>query len=271
MTKVIEIKNLTKDYQTGGGVLNVLKGINIEIEEGDFVAIMGPSGSGKSTLMHIIGALDVPTNGQYILGGKDVSEMTDDELADVRNRNIGFVFQAFNLLSRTTVLDNVCLPGVYGHLSKKEREERAMKQITAVGLADRAKHLSNQLSGGQQQRVAIARAMTLDPKIILADEPTGNLPTSQTNEILELFTDLNKKGHTIVIITHEPDVAAYAKRILYLRDGLIIKEEKNLSRWRAAAKQSDVLEQSLGGAEKVVRQKTSRPTKKKTVKSKSKK
>ena len=223
---VIEIKNLIKDYQTDGGVVNVLRGINLSVEKGDFVAIMGPSGSGKSTLMHIIGALDIPSSGTYLLDGKEVDKMSDDELADIRNHKIGFIFQAFNLLPRTTVLENVCLPGIYGHLSKSERETRAKEKIELVGLTDRMNHLSNQLSGGQQQRVAIARALIMDPAIILADEPTGNLPSNQTDEILGCFTDLNKKGHTIVIITHEPEVAAYAKRVVHLRDGLIVKEER---------------------------------------------
>jgi putative ABC transport system ATP-binding protein len=186
--------------------------------------------------MHIIGALDVPTSGQYILGGKDVSKMSDDELADVRNQSIGFIFQAFNLLSRTSVLNNVCLPGVYGGLSKKERENRAKKQIEAVGLADRSDHLSNQLSGGQQQRVAIARALVMEPKIILADEPTGNLPSGQTKEVLGYFKDLNEKGHTIVVITHEPEVAAFARRVLHLRDGMIVKEERQSGRRRKGGK-----------------------------------
>ena len=225
---IIEVRNLTKTYTNGDQSLEVLKGINFNIEVGDFVSIMGPSGSGKSTLMHIIGALDVPTGGQYILDGADVGSLNDDQLAEIRNQKIGFVFQAYNLLSRTTVLDNVCLPGVYGGLSKPEREARARKGIEAVGLTDRINHFSNQLSGGQQQRVAIARSLTMNPKIILADEPTGNLPTNQTAEIMELFTKLNREGHTIVMITHEPEVATYTRRILHLRDGVIIREERKI-------------------------------------------
>lgn len=225
--------------------MRVLKGVNMKVEQGDFVAIMGPSGSGKSTLMHILGALDVPTGGSFFLGGKDVGKLSDDELAEIRNHSIGFVFQAFNLLSNLSVLDNVCLPGIYGNLPEKECRQRALEQIAMVGLGERADFLANQLSGGQQQRVAIARALTMRPQIILADEPTGNLPTSQTNEILAYFTKLNQQGNTVVVITHEPDVAAFAKRILYLRDGVIFKEEKNLSKWKAAAKQSDVLEKNL--------------------------
>jgi putative ABC transport system ATP-binding protein len=245
MTKVIDITNLTKDYHTPSGTIKVLRGINISIDEGDFVAIMGPSGSGKSTLMHILGALDIPTSGNYFLSGQDVSALSDDALAEIRNRNIGFVFQAFNLLSGLSVLENVCLPGIYGNLPETECQKRALKQIALVGLAERTHFLANQLSGGQQQRVAIARALTMRPKLILADEPTGNLPTSQTNEVLNYFTSLNKKGNTVVVITHEPDVAAFAKRILYLRDGVIIKEEKNLAKWKQAAKQSDILEKKL--------------------------
>ncbi len=224
---IIDLKNIEKTYYGANGETQVLKGVNISIEEGDFVAIVGPSGSGKSTLMHILGALDTPTAGQYLLDGRDISAYSDDELAEVRNKKIGFIFQAFNLLSRASVLKNVCLPGVYGNLEKEVRESRARQYIEMVGLTDRLSHLSNQLSGGQQQRVAIARALTMEPPLLLADEPTGNLPTNQTDEVLSYFANLNKKGQTIVIITHEPDVAAFAKRVLHLRDGKIIKEEHN--------------------------------------------
>ncbi|MCL2110257.1 ABC transporter ATP-binding protein, partial [Microgenomates group bacterium] len=197
------------------------------IAKGDFCAIMGPSGSGKSTLMHIIGALDTPTSGQYLLDGQEVGALDDDELSLIRNQKIGFVFQAFNLLPRTSVLDNVMLPGVYGELSRPERKTRALEAIAAVGLTDRTHHHSNQLSGGQQQRVAIARSLIMNPAIILADEPTGNLPTEQTAEIMQLFVNLHQKGHTIVVITHEPEVAKFARKILHLRDGCVIKIEEN--------------------------------------------
>lgn len=222
----ITIRHLVKNYQTDGGAIEVLKNIDLTIKKGEFCAIMGPSGSGKSTLMHIIGALDVPTSGQYLLDGQEVGKLTDDELSLIRNQKIGFVFQAFNLLARTSVLDNVMLPGVYGHLPRSERERRAQDAIASVGLTDRTHHYSNQLSGGQQQRVAIARSLLMQPAIILADEPTGNLPTDQTDEIMGLFTTLNKKGHTIIIITHEPEVAKFAQKTFHLRDGKIVNIER---------------------------------------------
>lgn len=222
----ITIRHLTKNYKTDSGEIEVLKDIDLTIKKGEFCAIMGPSGSGKSTLMHIIGALDVPTSGQYLLDGQEVGKLTDDELSLIRNQKIGFVFQAFNLLARTSVLDNVMLPGVYGHLPRSERERRAQDAIASVGLTDRTHHYSNQLSGGQQQRVAIARSLLMQPAIILADEPTGNLPTDQTDEIMGLFTTLNKKGHTIIIITHEPEVAKFAQKTFHLRDGKIVNIER---------------------------------------------
>jgi len=204
-----------------------LSDISFEIKKGEFVAIMGPSGSGKSTLMHILGALDLPTKGEYVLDGENVSELTDDELADIRNRKIGFVFQAFNLLPRTTALKNVMLPMVYGGVDKEKRENIAKKFLTMVGLADRMHHTSNQLSGGQQQRVAIARALVMNPAIILADEPTGNIATNQAEEIMAIFQKLNEEGHTIIMITHESEIAHHAKRIIHLKDGKIVDDEKN--------------------------------------------
>lgn len=224
---MIRISNLSKIYKNDSVETVALKDITFEVKEGEFVAIMGPSGSGKSTLMHIIGALDIPTNGTYILDKEDVSKLTEDELAEIRNRKIGFVFQAFNLLPRITALQNVMLPMVYGGVEKEKREEIAEKYLKMVGLSDRVDHTSSQLSGGQQQRVAIARALTMDPKIILADEPTGNIASNQANEIMEIFENLNSKGHTIVMITHEPDIAGHAKRVITLKDGSIISDRQN--------------------------------------------
>ena len=193
------------------------------INKGEFVAIMGPSGSGKSTLMHILGALDLPTRGEYTLDGEDVGHLTDDELADIRNRKIGFIFQAYNLLPRTTALRNVMIPMMYAGIPKEERIEKAKKFLKLVGLGDRMYHTSNQLSGGQQQRVAIARALSLNPAILLADEPTGNIATTQAEEIMAIFQKLNDEGHTIVMITHENDIAEHAKRIIHIRDGKIVR------------------------------------------------
>lgn len=225
---MIECKNINKIYKNGGGETQVLKDISFKIEKGEFVAITGPSGSGKSTLMHIIGALDSPTSGEYLLDGQDVSKLTDDQLADIRGHKIGFVFQAFNLLSRATVLRNVMLPLVYAETSLTDREKLAKAALTAAGLAeDRWSHLSNQLSGGQMQRVAIARALVNNPSIILADEPTGNLDTKTGQVVLDTFEKLNKEeGHTIVLITHELDVAQHAHRIIMLRDGEIVEDKK---------------------------------------------
>lgn len=199
-----------------------LSDVSFKIKKGEFVAIMGPSGSGKSTLMHVIGALDLPTTGTYILDGEDVGKLSEDELADVRNRKIGFVFQSHNLLPRTTALKNVMLPMVYAGISKEERIKKAKDLLEMVGLGDRQNHTSSQLSGGQQQRVAIARSLANNPSIILADEPTGNLATAQGEEIMAIFQDLNKKGHTIIMITHEANIAKYAKRIIHLRDGKVV-------------------------------------------------
>ena len=204
-----------------------LDGVSFAVSQGEFVAIMGPSGSGKSTLMHILGALDTPTSGIYVLDGEDVSKLNDDELADIRNKKIGFVFQAYNLLPRITALKNVMIPMSYGGISKEERLKKAKEYLKMVGLADRMDHTSNQLSGGEQQRVAIARALSMQPKIILADEPTGNLATVQGLEIMEIFKKLNKEGHTIVMITHESNIAKFAKRTITLRDGKIAQDVSN--------------------------------------------
>lgn len=201
-----------------------LSDVSIEINKSEFVAIMGPSGSGKSTLMHILGALDLPTSGEYILDGQNVEKLSDDELADVRNRKIGFVFQSYNLLPRTTALRNVAVPMIYARVEKEERKKIAKKYLEMVGLGDRLYYLSNQLSGGQQQRVAIARALVMGPSLILADEPTGNIATAQAEEIMSIFQKLNEKGHTIVMITHEEDIAEHAKRIIHIRDGHIVKD-----------------------------------------------
>jgi putative ABC transport system ATP-binding protein len=218
---LIQITNIKRDFVLGNEVVYVLKGIDLEINKGEYVALMGPSGSGKSTLMNLLGCLDTPTSGSYILNGKDVSKMHDDELAEIRNKEIGFVFQTFNLLPRTTALDNVALPMVYAGFSKSERKVRAEEVLNQVGLADRMDHQPNQLSGGQRQRVAVARALVNNPSIILADEPTGNLDSKTSEEIMKLFGDIHKLGNTVIVVTHEEEVAAYAHRIIRLRDGLI--------------------------------------------------
>jgi putative ABC transport system ATP-binding protein len=224
---IIHISHLSKIYKTEAMETVALSDVSFDIKKGEFVAIMGPSGSGKSTLMHLLGALDTPTSGTYILDGENVEKLTDDELADIRNRKIGFIFQAFNLLPRTSALKNVMLPMRYAGIPKEERLIRAKKYLEMVGLADRMQHTSNQLSGGQQQRVAIARGISMNPSLLLADEPTGNIATAQADEIMEIFQDINNQGHTIVMITHEPDIAAHAKRIITVRDGVIIKDELN--------------------------------------------
>ncbi len=227
MSNVIKIRNIIRDFKLGQEIVNVLKGIDLDIERGEYVAIMGPSGSGKSTLMNIIGCLDTATAGTYVLNGKDVSKMSDDELADIRNKEIGFVFQTFNLLPRTTALDNVALPMVYAGVSKSERTKRATDVLKDVGLSDRMDHKPNQLSGGQRQRVAVGRALINKPSIILADEPTGNLDSKTSLEILNLFEDIHKAGNTVIVVTHEEDVAARAKRIIRLIDGMISSDTMN--------------------------------------------
>ncbi len=224
---IIEAKHLKKIYKMDTVETVALDDVSFTIKKGEFVAIMGPSGSGKSTLMHILGALDLPTSGTYVLDGENVENLTDDELADIRNRKIGFIFQAFNLLPRTTTMSNVMLPMMYAGIPKEKRIETAKKFLTMVGLGDRLYHTSNQISGGQQQRVAIARALVLNPALLLADEPTGNIATTQAEEVMAIFQKLNEEGHTIVMITHEPDIAQHAKRIIHVRDGKIIEDGSN--------------------------------------------
>ena len=224
---MIKASKLTKVYQTGEVEVRALDGVSFQIDKGEFVAIMGPSGSGKSTLMHILGALDTVTSGDYLLDGEKIADLSDDQLAEVRNKKIGFVFQSYNLLARTSALRNVMVPMMYGDINKEVRERRARKYLKMVGLEDRMGHTPGQLSGGQQQRVAIARALSMRPSIILADEPTGNIASKQAEEIMEVFEDLNDKGNTIIMITHEQEVAEYAKRIVYLRDGKITKDRSN--------------------------------------------
>ena len=221
---VIELSGIKKIYQVGGQEVAALAGIDLNIAKGEFAALMGPSGSGKSTLMNILGCLDRPTVGSYKLDGQEVATLSDDELAVTRNRRIGFVFQNFNLLSRISAADNVALPLVYAGVGRREREEKAKKILDAVGLGDRAGHQPNELSGGQRQRVAIARALVNDPHIIMADEPTGNLDTKSTKEIMEIFEGLHQEGRTIILVTHEPDIAACASRQLLVRDGLITRD-----------------------------------------------
>jgi len=218
---LIKITDIRRNFVLGNEIVYVLKGVNLEINKGEYVALMGPSGSGKSTLMNLLGCLDTPTSGRYVLNGKDVSQMKDDELAGIRNTEIGFVFQTFNLLPRTTALDNVALPMIYAGYSKSERNTRATEVLKQVNLADRMDHQPNQLSGGQRQRVAIARALVNKPSIILADEPTGNLDSKTSVEIMKLFGDIHAQGNTVILVTHEEDIAAYAHRVIRLRDGLI--------------------------------------------------
>ena len=222
---MITLEGITKVYRTGEVEVAALKGISLHIPEGEFVAIMGPSGSGKSTLMNLIGCLDQPSSGRYILDGYDVSALTDDQLAWIRNRKIGFVFQSYNLIPRATAVHNVEMPLIYAG-DNQQRRERAMAALEAVGLLPRAGHLPNELSGGQQQRVAVARALVTDPAILLADEPTGNLDSESSIEIMKLLRDLNLQGRTIVLITHEPDIAAFAQRVVRVRDGVIVSDER---------------------------------------------
>lgn len=218
---LIKITNIKRNFELGNEIVYVLKGIDLEINKGEYVALMGPSGSGKSTLMNLLGCLDTPTSGTYILNGIDVSHRDDNQLAEIRNKEIGFVFQTFNLLPRTSALDNVALPMIYAGFTKTERNIRAKEVLNQVNLSDRMDFHPNQLSGGQRQRVAIARAMVNNPSIILADEPTGNLDTKTSIEIMKLFDDIHKNGNTIIIVTHEEEIAAYANRIIRLRDGII--------------------------------------------------
>lgn len=224
---LITIKEIGRKYVIGSEVIHALKSVSLDINKGEFVALMGPSGSGKSTLMNILGCLDTPSKGDYILNGTNVSQMTDNELAEVRNKEIGFVFQTFNLLPRSTSLDNVALPLIYAGAGKKERDERATKALENVGLGNRITHKPNELSGGQRQRVAVARALINNPSIILADEPTGNLDTKTSIEIMGLLEEIHSKGNTIILVTHEEDIAQHAHRIVRMRDGLIEKDYVN--------------------------------------------
>jgi putative ABC transport system ATP-binding protein len=223
---LIQLHKLTKVYDMGASQVNALDGVDLEIAKGDYVAIMGPSGSGKSTLMNLIGCLDTPSSGSYILNGREVAEMDDNALAEIRNKEIGFIFQTFNLLSRTNALQNVELPLIYAGLARHERHKRAAEALTAVGLGDRMDHKPNELSGGQRQRVAVARALVNNPSILLADEPTGNLDSKTGDEIMELFDTLSKKGNTIILVTHEEYIANRAWRIVKLRDGRIVDDAR---------------------------------------------
>ena len=226
MPPIIHIENLIKNYFLGKQVIEVLKGITLDIYKNEYVALMGPSGSGKSTLMNILGCLDTPTSGTYILNGKDVSSTTDNDLADVRNHEIGFVFQQFNLLPRLTALENVALPLVYAGMPKKQRMEKAMETLKKVDLADRSHHKPNEMSGGQNQRVAIARALVNDPAIILADEPTGNLDSKTSYEIMGIFGQIHAAGNTVILVTHEEDISNFAHRIVRLKDGIIESDKR---------------------------------------------
>lgn len=226
MAGIIQLQSIRKDYYLGKQVIEVLKGITLDIFKNEYVALMGPSGSGKSTLMNILGCLDTPTAGSYVLNGKDVSRMSDNDLAEVRNQEIGFVFQQFNLLPRLTAAENVALPLVYAGMPKKERLEKAMYVLEKVSLADRSHHRPNEMSGGQNQRVAIARALVNDPSIILADEPTGNLDTKTSYEIMDIFEKIHDGGNTVVLVTHEEDIANHARRIIRLRDGVLESDRK---------------------------------------------
>ncbi len=225
--EVIKISGITKFYRVGNQEVKALNGVDITIYKNEYVAIMGPSGSGKSTMMNILGCLDSPTGGAYILNGTDVSKMNDNDLAEVRNKEIGFIFQSFNLLPRYTALDNVALPLIYAGTSKKDREERAKEALMSVDLTDRMHHRPNELSGGQRQRVAVARALVNKPSIILADEPTGNLDTKTSIDIMKLFDEIHNKGNTVIVVTHEEDIARYAKRIIRLRDGVVESDTLN--------------------------------------------
>ncbi len=224
---IIELKDIAKHYKVGTQIVKALQSIDLDIKKNEYLALMGPSGSGKSTLMNTLGCLDTPTKGRYVLNQQDVSKLTDNELADIRNKEIGFVFQTFNLLPRSTALENVVLPLIYAGFSKTERKKRALEVLEEVDLSDRVTHRPNELSGGQRQRVAIARAMVNRPSIILADEPTGNLDTKTSNEIMALFEKIHAAGNTVIVVTHEEDIASYAHRIVRLRDGLIESDNRN--------------------------------------------
>ena len=234
MSTVISITTLTKTYTMGHTQVRALRGIDLQIQTNEYVALMGPSGSGKSTLMNLLGCLDTPTSGTYLLDSKDVSKMDDTELANIRNEKIGFVFQTFNLLPRQTTLENVALPLVYAGLAKRQRQERAAEVLDSVGLGDRLDHRPNELSGGQRQRVAIARALVNRPAIILADEPTGNLDTKTSIEIMGIFEEIQNRGNTVILVTHEPDIAEHAHRIVRLRDGEVESDERNAHVIRAS-------------------------------------
>ena len=225
--KIIELKGIKRFFNLGDETIHALKEINLDIFKNEYVALMGPSGSGKSTLMNILGCLDTPSAGQYFLEGNDVSKVSDNELAAVRNKQIGFIFQTFNLIPRLTTIENVALPLIYAGWSKKQRDERAIEVLQQVGLGDRMKHKPNELSGGQRQRVAVARALVNNPSLILADEPTGNLDTKTSYEIMALFEEIHNKGNTIVVVTHEEDIALYTHRIVRMRDGLVESDQPN--------------------------------------------
>lgn len=222
---LINVEGITKIYQVGEQEVRALNGVDLTINRGEYVALMGPSGSGKSTLMNVLGCLDTPTDGKYVLNGKEVDSLTDDELAEIRNQEIGFVFQTFNLLPRYSSLENVALPMIYGGYTKAERDERGREVLAQVGLGDRIDHKPNELSGGQRQRVAVARALVNRPSIILADEPTGNLDTKTSHGIMKLFDEIHKQGNTIILVTHEEDIAAHTRRIIRLRDGVVESDE----------------------------------------------
>lgn len=225
--EVIKLEDISRHYKVGTVIVKALNDVSFSVQKGEYVALMGPSGSGKSTLMNVLGCLDTPTAGTYILNNANVSKLDDNQLAEIRNKEIGFVFQTFNLLPRYNAIDNVALPLIYAGVKKEQRIERAVKTLNDVGLGDRMEHKPNELSGGQRQRVAIARALVNNPSIILADEPTGNLDTKTSIEIMSLFGELHKKGHTIIIVTHEEDIALHAHRIIRLRDGFVFSDEKN--------------------------------------------
>jgi putative ABC transport system ATP-binding protein len=229
MQGILHLDNIRKNYYLGKQVIEVLKGITLDVHKNDYVALMGPSGSGKSTLMNILGCLDSPTSGHYILNGKDVSQMEDNDLAEVRNKEIGFVFQQFNLLPRLTAAENVALPLVYAGMPKKQRMEKALYVLDKVALADRSHHKPNEMSGGQNQRVAIARALVNDPAIILADEPTGNLDSKTSYEIMEIFGKIHSSGNTVILVTHEEDIANHAHRVIRLRDGVIESDKQRMT------------------------------------------